>query len=49
MIVAMGLSNYQLCFISFFLIMLFFKALLFLSAGVIIHVLSCEQDIRRNG
>jgi hypothetical protein len=37
-------------FISFLLIMLSFKALLFLSAGVLVHVLfMVNKDIRRHG
>jgi NADH-ubiquinone oxidoreductase chain 5 len=48
MIVAIGLSNYQLALFHFSN-HAFFKALLFLSAGVIIHGLNHEQDIRRMG
>jgi NADH-ubiquinone oxidoreductase chain 5 len=48
MIFACGLSNYH---ISLFHLVnhAFFKALLFLSAGAIIHSLSNEQDMRRYG
>lgn len=48
MMFACGLSNY---FISLFHLVnhAFFKALLFLSAGSIIHALSDEQDMRRMG
>jgi NADH-ubiquinone oxidoreductase chain 5 len=48
MVFACGLSNYH---ISFFHLVnhAFFKALLFLSAGAIIHSLSNEQDMRRYG
>jgi len=48
MIFACGLSNYH---VSFFHLVnhAFFKALLFLSAGAIIHSLSNEQDMRRFG
>jgi NADH-ubiquinone oxidoreductase chain 5 len=48
MIFACGISNYAG---SFFHLVnhAFFKALLFLSAGAIIHVLSDEQDIRKMG
>jgi len=48
MIVAIGLSNYQLALFHFSN-HAFFKALLFLSAGVIIHGFHGEQDIRRMG
>jgi len=48
MIVAIGLSNYQLALFHFSN-HAFFKALLFLSAGVIIHGFDGEQDIRRMG
>jgi len=48
MIVAIGLSNYQLALFHFSN-HAFFKALLFLSAGVIIHGFFGEQDIRRMG
>ncbi len=48
MIFACGLSNYHVAF--FHLVNhAFFKALLFLSAGAIIHSLSDEQDMRRYG
>jgi len=48
MVVACGLSHYS---ISLFHLMnhAFFKALLFLSAGSVIHALSDEQDIRKMG
>ena len=48
MIFICGLSNYSL---SIFHLTnhAFFKALLFLSAGAIIHAMSNEQDIRRMG
>ena len=48
MIFACGLSNYH---VGFFHLVnhAFFKALLFLSAGAIIHSLSNEQDMRRFG
>lgn len=48
MIFACGLSNYS---VSAFHLMnhAFFKALLFLSAGSIIHAMSDEQDIRKMG
>lgn len=48
MIFACGLSNYH---VSFFHLAnhAFFKALLFLSAGAIIHSLSNEQDLRKYG
>jgi NADH-ubiquinone oxidoreductase chain 5 len=48
MIFACGLSNYT---ISLFHLMnhAFFKALLFLSAGSIIHALADEQDMRKMG
>src|SRR3954465_7329686 len=48
MIFACGLSNYH---VSFFHLVnhAFFKALLFLSAGAIIHSLSNEQDMRKYG
>lgn len=48
MVFACGLSNYHVAF--FHLVNhAFFKALLFLSAGAIIHSLSDEQDMRRYG
>jgi NADH-ubiquinone oxidoreductase chain 5 len=48
MVLACGLSAYSA---SLFHLLnhAFFKALLFLSAGSVIHVLSGEQDIRRMG
>jgi NADH-ubiquinone oxidoreductase chain 5 len=48
MVFACGLSNYH---VSFFHLInhAFFKALLFLSAGAIIHSLSNEQDMRKYG
>ena len=48
MVFACGLSNYS---VSFFHLSnhAFFKALLFLSAGAIIHALNDEQDIRKMG
>jgi len=48
MFLVAGLSNYQ---ISFFHLYnhAFFKALLFLSAGSVIHALSDEQDMRKMG
>jgi NADH-ubiquinone oxidoreductase chain 5 len=48
MIFACGLSNYT---ISLFHLMnhAFFKALLFLSAGSVIHALADEQDMRKMG
>jgi NADH-ubiquinone oxidoreductase chain 5 len=48
MIFACGLSNYS---ISLFHLMnhAFFKALLFLSAGSIIHAMTDEQDMRKMG
>jgi NADH-ubiquinone oxidoreductase chain 5 len=48
MFISCGLSEY---FLSFFHLFnhAFFKALLFLTAGVIIHKLSGEQDIRKMG
>ena len=48
MIFSCGLSNYT---ISMFHLMnhAYFKALLFLSAGAVIHALSDEQDIRKMG
>ena len=48
MILACGLSNYS---IGLFHLMnhAFFKALLFLSAGSVIHAMSDEQDMRRMG
>ena len=48
MVFACGLSNYS---VSLFHLMnhAFFKALLFLSAGAVIHALSDEQDMRKMG
>ena len=48
MIFAIGLSNYNA---SMFHLAThaFFKALLFLSAGVVIHACSDEQDMRKMG
>lgn len=48
MVFACGLSGYSL---SFFHLVnhAFFKALLFLSAGAVIHAISNEQDLRRFG
>lgn len=48
MVFSCGLSNYQ---VSFFHLSnhAFFKALLFLGAGAVIHAVSDEQDIRRMG
>jgi NADH-ubiquinone oxidoreductase chain 5 len=48
MIFACGLSNYS---VSIFHLAnhAFFKALLFLSAGIIIHALANEQDMRKMG
>jgi NADH-ubiquinone oxidoreductase chain 5 len=48
MVFACGLSNYS---VSIFHVLnhAYFKALLFLSAGSIIHALSDEQDLRRMG
>jgi len=43
-----GLSNYNVSFFHLFN-HAFFKALLFLSAGVLIHALFDEQDIRKMG
>jgi len=48
MVFTCGLSNYSLAFFHLSN-HAFFKALLFLSAGAIIHGLSNEQDIRRMG
>jgi len=48
MVVACGLSTYSLSL--FHLINhAFFKALLFLSAGAVIHALADQQDMRRMG
>jgi len=48
MVFSIGLSNYS---ISLFHLMnhAFFKALLFLSAGSVIHAMSDEQDMRKMG
>ena len=48
MVFACGLSNYS---VSLFHLMnhAFFKALLFLSAGAVIHAMSDEQDMRKMG
>ncbi|MBX7076459.1 MAG: hypothetical protein K1X33_03955 [Methanobacteriaceae archaeon] len=48
MILACGLSNYS---VSLFHLMnhAFFKALLFLSAGSVIHAMADEQDMRKMG
>lgn len=48
MVFSIGLSNYS---VSLFHLMnhAFFKALLFLSAGSVIHALSNEQDMRKMG
>lgn len=46
MVLACGLSGYNLAFFHLFT-HAFFKALLFLSAGSYIHLLSNEQDIRK--
>jgi len=43
-----GLSNYNVAFFHLFT-HAFFKALLFLSAGALIHSLFNEQDIRKMG
>jgi len=48
MMCAIGVSNYQLALFHFSN-HAFIKALLFLSAGIIIHGLDNEQDIRRMG
>ena len=48
MVLACGLSSYNLGLFHLFN-HAFFKALLFLSAGSIIHILNNEQDIRRMG
>jgi NADH-ubiquinone oxidoreductase chain 5 len=48
MIFACGLSNYNIAFFHLFN-HAFFKALLFLSAGSIIHSMSNEQDMRKMG
>lgn len=48
MVFACGLSGYHLAFFHLFN-HAFFKALLFLASGVVIHALGGEQDIRRMG
>lgn len=48
MVLACGLSYYNVGFFHLFN-HAFFKALLFLSAGSVIHLMSNEQDIRRMG
>lgn len=48
MVLACGLSNYSLALFHL-LNHAFFKALLFLSAGSVIHALSDEQDMRKMG
>lgn len=48
MVFTCGLSNYNLAMFHL-LNHAFFKALLFLSAGVVIHALNGEQDMRRMG
>jgi NADH-quinone oxidoreductase subunit L len=48
MFLACGLSGYNIALFHFFN-HAFFKALLFLSAGVLIHNLNNEQDIRKMG
>jgi NADH-ubiquinone oxidoreductase chain 5 len=48
MVLACGISNYSLSLFHLFN-HAFFKALLFLSAGSIIHLLNNEQDIRKMG
>ena len=48
MVFACGLSNYNVAFFHLFN-HAFFKALLFLAAGSIIHALQDEQDIRKMG
>jgi NADH-ubiquinone oxidoreductase chain 5 len=48
MILACGLSIYNIGLFHLFN-HAFFKALLFLSAGSVIHVLNNEQDIRKMG
>lgn len=48
MVLACGLSVYSLSLFHLFN-HAFFKALLFLSAGSVIHILSGEQDIRKMG
>src|SRR4051812_46995445 len=48
MVFCCGLSNYSTALFHL-LTHAFFKALLFLTAGAVIHALSNEQDIRRMG
>jgi NADH-ubiquinone oxidoreductase chain 5 len=48
MVLACGLSFYNVGFFHLFN-HAFFKALLFLSAGSVIHLMSNEQDIRKMG
>jgi len=48
MVLACGVSAYQGAFFHLFN-HAFFKALLFLSAGSVIHLMSNEQDIRKFG
>lgn len=48
MVLACGLSSYNVGFFHLFN-HAFFKALLFLSAGSVIHLMSNEQDIRKMG
>ena len=48
MVFSCGLSNYDVAFFHLFN-HAFFKALLFLSAGSVIHALSDEQDLRKMG
>jgi NADH-ubiquinone oxidoreductase chain 5 len=48
MIVACGISQYSLKFISL-INHAFFKALLFLSAGAVLHAIMDEQDMRKMG
>jgi NADH-ubiquinone oxidoreductase chain 5 len=48
MIVACGLSQYSVALFHL-LNHAFFKALLFMAAGCVIHAVSDQQDIRRMG
>jgi len=48
MFFAAGISRYDLCIFHLFN-HAFFKALLFLAAGSLIHALYDEQDIRKMG
>ena len=48
MVLACGLSNYHIALFHLFL-HAFFKALLFLSAGSVIHAIADEQDMRKMG